>query len=241
MNNADLDSIRRSRVFEVMESVRFVARESRLVRLNQEAAASFARELASSRTRPPAWDASYHLGGAPERVAAYLLVLDTINFCFWPPPGAQRWGVIYDGRTVSGYNGLALALKLAVERGEPLTDPAFLRDLSPEALNGILGGAGTLQLLEERAWALRELGEVLENDYGGEAARLVGSVKGWAVSLARLLAKKLQSFRDVAVYRERGIFFYKRAQIFAADLFNALGGWGGLGAFRDMENLTAFA
>ncbi len=227
-------------MFEVLESARFVARESSLVRVNPEAVASFARELASSRSKPPPWEASFHLGGPPERVAAYLLVLDTINFCFWPPPGAERWEVTHKGRTVSGYNGLALALKLAVERGVPITDADFLREITPEVLGGILGGRGALRLMEERSWALRELGEVLARDYGGEAVRVVESVKGWAVSLARLLARKLRSFRDTASYRERGIFFYKRAQIFPADLHGALGGRG-LGEFRDMENLTAFA
>ncbi len=48
------------------------------------------------------------------------------------------------------------------------------------------------------------------------------------------------SFRDTAVYRGRAVYFYKRGQILAADLYNALQGEG-WGAFRDMDRLTAFA
>jgi hypothetical protein len=44
----------------------------------------------------------------------------------------------------------------------------------------------------------------------------------------------------VAEYQGRRVFFYKRAQIVSADLHGALEGKG-LGAFSDLESLTAFA
>jgi hypothetical protein len=55
-----------------------------------------------------------------------------------------------------------------------------------------------------------------------------------------LLAEKLLSFQDVADYQEHKVFFYKRAQIFAADLYGAFHGkeWG---SFVDIDKLTAFA
>jgi predicted dithiol-disulfide oxidoreductase (DUF899 family) len=55
-----------------------------------------------------------------------------------------------------------------------------------------------------------------------------------------LLAGDFSSFRDQAVYQGESVFFYKRAQLFAADLHGALFGKG-LGSFRDIKELTAFA
>jgi len=227
-------------MFEVLESTAFVVRESRWVRIDAKAAAAFAERLVREDTPIPSWDEEHHWTGPPDRVVASLMVLDTINFCFWPPPGKDPWEVEIEGRRVSGYNGLAAALKRAMDSGVPLDDAGFLASMTPKRLRGIIGGRGTLQLMDERARALQDLGEVLSRDYGGGAHRLVESVKGWAVDLARLLAKKLPSFRDTAVFRERAVFFYKRGQILAADLHGALGGRG-WGAFHDLDRLTAFA
>ncbi|MGD8386242.1 MAG: queuosine salvage family protein [Desulfobacteraceae bacterium] len=227
-------------MFEVLESSAFVARESRFVRIDSAALSVFAGRLAETSNPLPLWDTVHHFTGPPERVAAYILVLDTVNFCFWPPAGESRWEVEINGQRASGYNGFALALRHALESGVPLTDAGFLAGLTGEGLRAVLGGHGTLQLMAERAGALRELGCVLERDYHGKAHLLVESTRGWAVDLARLLARKLPSFRDTAVYRERAVYFYKRGQIAAADLHGALEGkaWG---CFRDLERLTAFA
>ncbi len=227
-------------MFEVLESTRFVARESRLVRIDKRALWAFAGRLSREDFSLPPWDSMHHYTGPKHKVTAYLLVLDTINFCFRPPDGHEAWETNIDGCGVSGYNGLAAALKKAMEDGVPLVEAAFLAGLSVEDLEGILRGRGRLQLMEERALALRELGSVLLRDYGGQAHLLVEATVGWAGDLARLLAGKLASFRDTAVYRGRAVYFYKRGQILAADLHGALEGlaWGW---FRDMDRLTAFA
>ncbi|MFO7784088.1 MAG: queuosine salvage family protein [Desulfatiglandales bacterium] len=227
-------------MFEVLESTRFVARESRSVRIDEKALFAFAGRLVKEDVRPLPWDRAHHFTGPPEQVTAYVLVLDTINFCFWSPEENQTWETDIGGRAVSGYNGLAAALKRALENGVPLTDAGFLAGLSERDLERVLQGRGRLQLMEERALAIRELGAVLLRNYNGKAHRLVEATRGWAGDLARLLAKKLVSFRDTAVYRERAVYFYKRGQILAADLHGALQGRG-WGAFRDMHRLTAFA
>ena len=135
---------------------------------------------------------------------------------------------------------LAASLKRAMETGVPITRADYLTGISPEALKGILGGQGDLQLMERRLGILRELGQVLQGAYGGEACRLLDAAGGSAVGLVRLLATQFESFRDVAEYRGQEGFFFKRAQIFVADLHGTFQGkdWG---AFEDMDQLTAFA
>jgi len=94
--------------------------------------------------------------------------------------------------------------------------------------------------MEERLRNLQELGRVLLHKYGGHASELVAAAEGSAIKLVEMLAGDFFSFRDQGVYEGQKIFFYKRAQLFAADLHGALGGKG-LGSFRDMNDLTAFA
>jgi hypothetical protein len=227
-------------MFEVRETSRRIAEHSLHVRINRDAVTRLAEQLSSQEVRIPPWDDSHHFRGCDEETVAYLLVLDTLNFCFWPPQGKARWEIEYQGKTFSGYYALAVSLKRAMESGMPIHDARYLASLSSEKLHQVLSGRGTLQLMDRRLENLRELGRVLLEKFGGRAEKLVASAHGSAVNLARLLAQELSSFRDVARRGGEEVFFYKRAQLFTADLHGALGGksWGRL---DDIAELTAFA
>jgi len=227
-------------MFEVLETARKVAEESRLVRIDQQALPRFCRQLPANGIEVPPWEPRYHFYDSTEKTVSYLLVLDSLNFCFWPAPGKKKWEIEYDSEKLSGYYALAASLKNAVERGIPITSAGYLSELSLNDLKQILSGRGNLQLLEKRVKILNELGRVLVEDFHGEAQSLVGAAGNSAIKLTRLLSDKLVSFRDVAEYKGNKVFFYKRAQIFAADLYGTFRGkdWG---SFMDMAGLTAFA
>jgi hypothetical protein len=112
--------------------------------------------------------------------------------------------------------------------------------MTVEELKKVLGGRGVLPLMKERVQNLNELGHVIRSRYAGKAVQLVAAAEHSAVTLARLLANELRSFRDVATYKKEKIYFYKRAQIFASDLHSAFNGKG-WGNFSDAHKLTAFA
>lgn len=226
---------------EVRESTRWVAERSEGVHIERAALDRFARELAAGELQIPTWNYRYHLDDGSARTVAYLLILDSLNFCFWAPEGRPKWEIDYQGEPLSGYYALAAALKRAFATGVPLDDARYLSQISTSELKEILAGRGELQLLDRRLAILNELGRVLLQRYGGRrASRLVEAASGSAVELARLLARELTSFRDEAEYKGRKVHFYKRAQIFAADLYLAFEGqsWG---AFADIGELTAFA
>lgn len=225
---------------EVLESARWVAERSEQVRIERKAVERFARDLATRELRVPGWNYRYHFYDGGARTVFYLLILDSLNFCFWAPDYERKWEIDYQSEALSGYFALAATLKRAMEAGAPLSDAEYLLELSPAKLTTILGGSGRLQLLEQRCGILNELGRVLLERYEGQAHHLVEAAGGSAVELARLLVKAFPSFRDEAEYGSRRICFYKRAQIFAADLWSAFEGkkWG---SFADIGELTAFA
>lgn len=227
-------------MFDVLKSTAEIAEKSILVHIDEDAILDFSERIAAGRISLPPWDDVHHFRGPPEETATYILILDTLNFCFWPTPGQKRWAITYHGAVLSGYMALASTLKVAMEEGIPLMDAQFLADLRKEDLANILGGKGDLQLMGHRLAALRELGGLLSAEYGGKAHVLIASARRSARKLAHLLASKLSSFRDVATYDDKTVAFLKRAQIVAADLHGAFQGksWG---AFTDMNRLTAFA
>jgi hypothetical protein len=225
---------------EVLDTAYYVSEVSRKVRIDKQALARLCKWFCKVQITVPVWNRRYHFDGRGKDRVFYLLVLDSLNFCFWPAPGTAKWEIDCKPERLSGYYALATALKQALESGIPITKADYLADLSLGELKGILGGRGELQLLQERVQILNELGQVLLEEYGGEATGLVESAGMSAVKLVRLLVEKLSSFQDVAQYLGHAVFFYKRAQIFAADLYGAFNGaaWG---SFTDMETLTAFA
>ena len=227
-------------MWEVLETARSVARKSRQVQIDKQALAHFSGKMLEDGTEAPQWDRLYHFIGSAQATVSYLLVLDSLNFCFWPSPGNAKWEIEYESTRLSGYYGLAAALKQAVESGVPIVKAEYLAQLTLGELEEIFGGQGKLPLLKHRLQILRELGRILLEEYEGQALELVKSAGKSAITLARLLAEKLVSFRDVTEYRGHTVFFYKRAQIFAADLYGAFHGkdWG---SFTDIDQLTAFA
>ena len=227
-------------MWEVLKTAELVAGKSQLVEVNQQALIGFSEQIGADDIQVPQWDSFHHYCGSKEETAFYLLVVDTINFCFWAPSGKARWEIEHGSDRLSGYFGLAVALKQAAESGVPITKADYLSRLTMDQLSLILGGKGELPLMKERLENLRELGHVLQTEFGGEALKLVEAAERSALSLVRLLAEKLRSFRDVAQFEGHEIFLYKRGQLFAADLFGAFDGkdWG---HFHDMDKLTAFA
>jgi len=225
---------------EVLKTAKYVAAKSQAVALDKEALIRFCGKLVQQGIKVPPWDDRYHFCGSKKKTVAYLLVLDSLNFCFWPSLGDLRWEIHDELGRLSGYYALAASLKRAAESGVLITEAEYLAELSLDQLRQILGGQGVLQLLEDRLKILHELGHVLLEDYGGKAHHLVETAQRSAVTLARLLAEKLSSFRDTADYQDHKAFFYKRAQIFAADLHGTFGAkaWGD---FADIDQLTAFA
>jgi len=225
---------------EVLETTKNVSQNSKFVQIDQEALNLFIKKLDNDDTESSKWDIDFHYYDGTEKTVAYLLILDTLNFCFWSPPGKQRWVVPYQGGDLDGYNALAVALKRAMESGTPMDGAEYLAELSLDALKRILDGTGELLLMDQRKDALNELGRLLIDEFDGKAHRLVEAANGSAIKLTRLLADRLISFRDIADYEGHKVCFYKRAQIFVSDLYMSYRG-DGWGYFSDLDQLTAFA
>jgi len=163
---------------------------------------------------------------AAERLAQYVLVLDALNFCFWPLKGYE-------------YEHLACSLKLAFEADPNVFSAESLSQMTAERISEILQPPKhlplvgedkpcdrvlTIPLAETRARLLREVGTVLARDFGGKAANLLRAAQGSAENLVRLVVAHFPGFRDHAQYAGDQVFFYKRAQIFVGDVWAAFKG-----------------
>jgi hypothetical protein len=234
----------------VLGSTRCVVEQAKHVQINRDhvrdACAAFLKRYTPA--TEAAWYERFHFYDGTERTVNWLLVLDALNFCFWPEKGQPRWRIDYHGEVLDGYWAEAAALTRAVEEGIALWDAGYLSTMSREDLAYIFrgvqaadGAAGEMiPLFEQRLEHVHEVGRVLLERYDGQFAHAVNQAESSAVKLTLLLVQDFSSFRDVARYRGREVHFFKRAQICVADLHGAFSGrrWG---TFSDLDKLTIFA
>jgi Potential Queuosine, Q, salvage protein family len=178
-----------------------------------------------------------------ERIAAYILALDAINFCFWPADNAGSYE----------YEDLATTLTRAaqadhtnqqqeIQKGKNTVSTEFvfsasnLESMSVEIMKELFAkhhSSGRLPPdMEKRCALWNEVGTVLRDKFNGSAATLIDSANGSAPALVHLLVENFPGFRDAY----SGLYFYKRAQICAGDWNAAL-----KLKLRDVDQLTTFA
>lgn len=85
-----------------------------------------------------------------------------------------------------------------------------------------------------------QVGEVLISKFSGKVSNLVRQANQSAVKLVGLVVESFPGFRDQSIYSGKQVFYYKRAQIFVADVYGAFQGHG-FGRFHDIDALTMFA
>jgi hypothetical protein len=224
----------------VLDSIEKVVRESGWVSFHPEHIRPAVLEWSDLPEAQASWDHPPHYFDGGAETVRWIFVLDILNHCFWPDAGKPTWTVQYDGSSHSGYWGLAASLKRAMEEGIPLTEAEFLADISSADLERIFSGEGEIPLFHERLSNLREAGRALQSLWEGDIVHLIEAAQSSAVRAVKLIVSSFPSFRDQPLYNGRMTYFWKRAQIFAADLHAAFEGkaWG---EFLDIAELTAFA
>lgn len=245
MTNADLERLQsvEEDPLGVLTGTASVMRTASLVTIDQRAVTRLAGEWAAEPWPEQAGLDALHFTDGTERTVNWILLLDTLNFCFWAEKDQPRWRVEWRGQTLDGYAALAAALTRAVEEGRPLWDAHYLADLPYHTLAEILRpipGAPPIPLFEARLANIHEAGSVLLDRFDGQFSNAVKHAKGSAVALVQLIADEFRSFHDVTTWRGQSRPFLKRAQICVSDLHAAFAGesWG---ALHDLDRLTAFA
>ncbi|MBI3335298.1 MAG: hypothetical protein HY001_02260 [Candidatus Portnoybacteria bacterium] len=233
---------------EVLETTKFAVEKSKFVHINLEAINKVAGQWKKENWQLPPWDFGYHFFDNSPRTLTYFFILDSINFSFWTQKPHQKYRRVYQGKELGGHDSLALSLKLAFQRHNPIEKIEHLIKIRKGEFLKILGGKGELPLLEKRLHVLHQNALILKKKFQGEFAHAVEQAKGDVLKLVELLITNFPSFNDATKYpnfahdREQsyGIAFYKRAQLLVNDIYTVFKGEG-LGKFTDMDKLTAFA
>jgi hypothetical protein len=225
----------------VLESVEPVVEGSQDVALDEARLADVASWLAYEELPVPPTFFRFPFERSREEAIDFVLVASALNFAYTDFATRERWDLIVGGRAYADADGLHLALHRALEDGVPALEGEWLAQVSVEQLRELLrGGTSELQMLEERAAILRDIGATLVERYDGRfhnfaastSPRLYDDGHGFLESLVREFPRFDDSVGDV--------HFWKLAQLAVWILEITLRDDGGLG-FDDLSELTAFA
>lgn len=218
----------------LLEEAGEVAARSRLVAINEAAIQEIARRLARDDMVLSPWDTDRHFFDGTYRTVHYLLVLHALSFRLWSPD----WTVEYKGQTCSGYWALVVSLRRAFGDGVAIWNAKGLSRMSQVELGYLLRGNSLAPHLEERVDVLRELGNILQERYGGDFTAGIKEAAGSALALVEQIVDAFPFFRDNGVHEQRTVRFHQAAQSFVASLHWAFGAarWG---RFKDLQSLTA--
>lgn len=207
------------------------------VKVDPGAAAAFAQGLHPSDVRLPGWRGPAFPADDTDATAAYFLVANAVNFCFW---GEPKWTVTLPEGACDGSMGLFAAFTRGLHEGIPLLDGHYLARMPAQDLRHVLRGNVEIPLFPERLAALRELGAALSECFDGRPSSLLSRAGGDARGLVHLIVHHCPTFDDRGTFRGTEVRFHKRAQLVPAMLHARFRGrsWGRLDG---MDRLTVFA
>jgi hypothetical protein len=222
---------------DVLQSTRPAFENSRFVRTDTDAIARWAATVDPEAIRLPTQPHELMPKVDPERLANLVLLLDSLNFCFWATP---PWLVTFRGRKWGRYYALVACLARAVEADASWYKAAWWKCVTRDDLAEVFRGDGEIPMLNERAAIVNEIGRNLSETYDGRFLGLLEAAQYDAAEVARTLARAFPSFADRAAYDGQTVWILKRAQICAADVAVAMSAAGGP-EVTGLERLTAFA
>lgn len=223
----------------VRTTTHYVVERAQYVIINHDAINRQAELLARNDITVPRWPHKLHLiTGDEQQMLTYLILLNALNFCFWSKK--EKWHVVYHRKKYSGYNALALTLKNFFEEHPQQATFEYLATIPFQKFKAVLDTHGQLLLLKQRWQITRTVAQTMLKRYDSDARTLITSAQHKFSKLMPTIARTLPSFNDIAHYQEKKVYFLKRAQILAADIWGAFNSTGS-GKFHDPAYLTAFA
>jgi len=204
---------------KVRSSCYYVNKLSQHVRINLNNLQKFVIEKKHLFNQIPSWT-SCHFNPNDfefEHVIAFICVIDSLNFCFWPYEEIKT-----QSEEDFEYSNLVSNLLRLLRKEPSFYTPENLSNLTPQlCLEKIFFSIKDFPLIEERTRSLNELGKLILSKYERKFKNFIFLNKNDCTEVVKSITEGVSTFRDETLYKGRQIFFYKRAQILAADLYYA--------------------
>jgi len=167
----------------------------------------------------------------------FLLTFNSLSFSYW---GNPKWTVEYRNKKYDSSWALITSLQRALEEKSPILDPAYREFMTRKDLEYLLRGNLEIPLLDERLKIIKEIAKVTNKKYQGDFAKLLKKANYDALKIVDKMTSEVTAFNDVTTYKNKPVYFYKKAQLFVSDVYNMFKGKG-YGDIKNIDKLTALA
>ncbi len=225
---------------KVLDTTKFVVEHSDFVNINHEKLINYSQKLSQETFRHWLCVAPYSFDSltlTDEEKLRLLFVFNTISFSYW---GEPKWAIEYDNRKYDGSWGMISALYRAIKEEIPILDFKYLARMKKPIFGHIMRSNAVIPLFDERLKFINDIGFQTQRMYDGSMHNLIASSDFDALKLLDVLTQNFPSFHDSAFYKGKEIFFFKRAQLFIADVRQMFNGRD-YGNLKNIDYVTACA
>lgn len=198
---------------EILNSIKYVVDNSNYVSINENNIDNVISLLSQSKKEP--WLNRDYLDLeklSQEQVLLYLILCESLNFCYWDSD--IKWKIEYKGKWYSGSFGLFYAISKAINNGYDLLNIGYLENVTIEELDRIFKGTTSIPLLKERFKIIKQL--VSEFKQISNLPKSMSANND--IELLNTIISHFSNFRDISLYKDREIYFFKRAILLVGDL-----------------------
>ena len=198
---------------EILNSIKYVVDNSNYVSINENNIDKVISLLSQSKKEP--WLNRDYLDLeklSQEQVLLYLILCESLNFCYWDSD--IKWKIEYKGKWYSGSFGLFYAISKAINNGYDLLNIGYLENVTIEELDEIFKGTTSIPLLKERFKIIKQL--VSEFKQISNLPKSMSANND--IELLNTIISHFSNFRDISLYKDREIYFFKRAILLVGDL-----------------------
>lgn len=207
--------------YDILKSIIPIIDDFKYVKINKNNILNVLPYMKSNPEGP--WLINDYLGVerySEEETARFLLLYESINFCYW---GKEKWKITFKDNEYSGSYGMAYAMARALSEGYNILDFEYLKNISREDFEEILRGSAVIPLFDERYEIVKEVASTVISKLNGDVLNLFEKATTDR-ELLKLIADNFDNFKDVSYYNEKPIYFFKRATMLTEDLFRNVKG-----------------
>ncbi|MDF2865355.1 MAG: hypothetical protein K0R72_164 [Clostridia bacterium] len=151
-----------------------------------------------------------------EELINFLLIYHAIGFCYW---GEPKWEVEYESKKYDGAFGLICAFAKEMKTNNKFLKFKNLSLMPYEEFERILKGNIEIPLIKERYKIIVEVSKTVNEKMNSNFYEYIKNINK-DIELFNLIIDNFDSFEDISNYKNKKVYYYKRAQLLVSDILH---------------------
>ena len=198
------------------EELKYVKENSKHVKINDNKIDELINLI--KETKYTYWADSYKedLNLSEKEWILLVFIIESLNFCFWQRP---KWTIEYNKELITGSNAMFYSLIKEVKNNKSFLDINYLSNLKLESFKKIFTGINSSIMPHLDKRYNNFVTTINFISHNKSFYQELFSIKS-DIDLLNYITSNIDHFKDVSIYKNKEIHFYKRANLLVNDLFN---------------------